>query len=203
MAWENGTVYVAKVGNPKVKWSRRLPPSLDFSDRHQGQCGPVLPQLRGGHRPGQPPRGGGRHRDRPRHGRALVKVDRTFPSAQLCSARGFHDGPKPPHVREWMCSAYETVHDRDHNAARTVLAEGRRIVAAGRAETLNACGAPVRRAHGPAQRGEAGSPGRVSRPRPESLDFGPGSTSSSRPWRRTGRLLARGSRPGALRREFV
>ncbi|MFF9457463.1 zinc ribbon domain-containing protein [Streptomyces flaveolus] len=62
------------------------------------------------------------------------------------------------HVRRWTCGACGTVHDRDHNAARNVLLEGRRIVAAGRAATLNACGAPVRRAPVPAQRGEAGSP---------------------------------------------
>ncbi|MEV7861022.1 RNA-guided endonuclease TnpB family protein [Streptomyces hirsutus] len=93
-----------------------------------------------------------------RHGRTFAKVDRVFPSSQVCSACGFRDGPKPLHVREWTCSACGTVHDRDHNAARNVLCEGRRIVAAGRAETLNACGAPVRRAPVPAQRGEAGSP---------------------------------------------
>ncbi|GGJ21428.1 RNA-guided endonuclease InsQ/TnpB family protein [Streptomyces brasiliensis] len=93
-----------------------------------------------------------------RHGRTFAKVDRAFPSSQLCSACRFRDGPKPLHVREWTCGACGAVHDRDHNAARNLLAEGRRIVAAGRAETLNACGAPVRRAHMPAQRGEAGSP---------------------------------------------
>jgi len=93
-----------------------------------------------------------------KHGRTLTKVDRTFPSSQICSACGFRDGPKPLHIRSWTCGACGTVHDRDHNAASNVLTEGRRIIAAGRAETLNACGAPVRRAHVPAQRGEAGSP---------------------------------------------
>lgn len=93
-----------------------------------------------------------------RHGRTFAKADRAFPSSQVCSACGFRDGPEPFHVREWACGACGTVHDRDHNAARNVLVEGRRIVAAGRAETLNACGAQVRRAHVPAQRGEAGSP---------------------------------------------
>jgi putative transposase len=93
-----------------------------------------------------------------KHGRTSAKVDRVFPSSQVCSACGFRDGPKPLHVRDWTCSECGTVHDRDHNAARNVLFEGRRIVAAGRAETLNACGAPVRRAHVPAQRVEAGSP---------------------------------------------
>lgn len=53
---------------------------------------------------------------------------------------------------------YPYTYEGAPNAARNVLFEGRRIVAAGRAETLNACGAPVRRAHVPAQRGEAGSP---------------------------------------------
>ncbi|MFM9607239.1 RNA-guided endonuclease InsQ/TnpB family protein [Streptomyces niveiscabiei] len=93
-----------------------------------------------------------------RHGRTFAKVGRAFPSSQVCSACGFRDGPKPLHVREWTCGSCGTVHDRDRNAARNVLFEGRRIVAAGRADTLNACGAPVRRAHVPAQRGEAGSP---------------------------------------------
>ncbi|WP_159007430.1 zinc ribbon domain-containing protein, partial [Streptomyces sp. NRRL S-813] len=92
------------------------------------------------------------------HGRTFAKVDRAFPSSQTCSACGFRDGPKTLHVREWTCGECGTVHDRDHNAARNVLFEGRRIVAAGRAETPNACGAPVRRAPVPAQRGEAGSP---------------------------------------------
>ncbi|MFM9695422.1 RNA-guided endonuclease InsQ/TnpB family protein [Streptomyces europaeiscabiei] len=92
------------------------------------------------------------------HGRTFAKVDRAFPSSQVCSVCGFRDGPKPLHVREWTCSECGMVHDRDHNAARNVLFEGRRIVAAGRVETLNACRAPVRRAPVPAQRGEAGSP---------------------------------------------
>jgi putative transposase len=52
-------------------------------------------------------------------------------------------------VREWSCPC-GAVHDRDVNAAINVLA-------AGRAESLNACGAPVRPASVPAQRGEAGS----------------------------------------------
>ncbi|MFC8248278.1 zinc ribbon domain-containing protein [Streptomyces chartreusis] len=36
------------------------------------------------------------------------------------------------HVREWRCGACGTEHGRDHNAARNLLFEGRRIVAAGR-----------------------------------------------------------------------
>jgi putative transposase len=93
------------------------------------------------------------------HGRTFAKVDRAFPSSQVCSVCGLRDGPKPLHVREWTCGACGTVHDRDHNAARNVLFEGRRIVAAGRAETLNALwSAGKTGAKVPAQRGEAGSP---------------------------------------------
>ncbi|WP_446466919.1 RNA-guided endonuclease TnpB family protein [Streptomyces sp. BRA346] len=94
-----------------------------------------------------------------KHGRAFAKVDRAFPSSQICSVCGFRDGPKPLHVRQWTCSKCGTVHDRDHNASRNVLFEGRRIVAAGRAETLNASwSAGKTRTKVPAQRVEAGSP---------------------------------------------
>ncbi|MGW1107634.1 zinc ribbon domain-containing protein [Streptomyces sp. NPDC002540] len=93
-----------------------------------------------------------------KHGCTSSRVGRAFPHSPVCSACGHRDGPKPRHVREWTCSECGTVHNRDHNAARKVLFEGRRIVVAGRVETLNARGVPVRRASVPAQRGEAGSP---------------------------------------------
>ena len=94
-----------------------------------------------------------------KHGRVFAKVDRSFPSSQVCSACGFRDGPKPLHVRTWTCQGCGAVHDRDHNAASNVLFEGRRIVAAGRAETLNASpSAGKTRISIPAQRVEAGSP---------------------------------------------
>ncbi|WP_369222173.1 RNA-guided endonuclease InsQ/TnpB family protein [Streptomyces sp. R39] len=106
-----------------------------------------------------------------KHGRTFAKVDRAFPSSQLCAVCGFKDGPKPLHVRRWTCAACEIVHDRDHNAAQNVLLEGRRIVATGRVETLNACGASVRRAHVPAQRVEAGSLRKGQATQAETLGF--------------------------------
>ena len=90
------------------------------------------------------------------HGRIVVTVDRRFPSSQLCSTCGHRDGPKPLAVRAWTCTACGTEHDRDLNAARNVLNEGRRI-AAGLAEIGNACGAGVRPGPVPAVGCEAGT----------------------------------------------
>ncbi|MFC3572276.1 RNA-guided endonuclease InsQ/TnpB family protein [Streptomyces yaanensis] len=86
-----------------------------------------------------------------RYGRTFVKVGRFEPTSQVCSTCGHRDGPKPLHVREWVCTACGTLHDRDHNAAINVKH------AAGLAVT--ACGAPVRPEPVLAQREETGSHG--------------------------------------------
>jgi putative transposase len=83
-----------------------------------------------------------------RAGRTFAKIDRFAPTSQTCSACGRIDGPKPLAVRSWTCPC-RAVHDRDVNAARNVLAQGRW-------ESLNACGAQVRPAAVPAPRREAG-----------------------------------------------
>ena len=70
------------------------------------------------------------------YGRGFSKTGRWEPTSQVCSACGAQDGPKPLAVREWECKACGTVHDRDVNAARNILALGRR-------ERLNACGGDV------------------------------------------------------------
>ncbi|MFF4537222.1 RNA-guided endonuclease InsQ/TnpB family protein [Streptomyces aureus] len=104
-----------------------------------------------------------------RYGRTLARVDRFFPSSQLCSACGLKDGPKPLAVRDWTCAGCGTVHDRDVNAARNIRTEGSKV-AAGQAETQNAGGAQVRPALVPAQRATRTSvrkkqePTRSSRP---------------------------------------
>jgi putative transposase len=66
-----------------------------------------------------------------RHGRTLVRVDRWYPSSQLCSACGVKDGPKPLKVRAWTCDACGATHDRDVNAAKNILAAGRAVTACG------------------------------------------------------------------------
>jgi putative transposase len=72
-----------------------------------------------------------------RYGRIFARTGRFEPTSQVCSACAVKDGPKPLSVRSWTCAACGTVHDRDVNAARNVLALGRR-------ESLNACGGGVR-----------------------------------------------------------
>ena len=85
-----------------------------------------------------------------RYGRTFARTGRFEPTSQVCSACGASDGPKPLGVRAWTCAACRTVHDRDINAARNVLALGRR-------ESLNACGGGVRPGATPAAASETGS----------------------------------------------
>ncbi len=64
------------------------------------------------------------------YGRELVVIDRFYPSSQLCSACGAQwSGTKDLSVREWTCPKCGTVHDRDVNAAKNILAEGLRVLA--------------------------------------------------------------------------
>ena len=64
------------------------------------------------------------------YGRTIVKVDRFFPSSQICSSCGMQwSGTKDLKVREWECPQCGIVHDRDVNAATNILKEGMRILA--------------------------------------------------------------------------
>src|SRR5689334_9021995 len=57
------------------------------------------------------------------YGRELVVIDRWFPSSKLCGTCGTVAAKMPLNVREWTCDC-GTVHDRDVNAARNILAAG-------------------------------------------------------------------------------
>jgi putative transposase len=70
------------------------------------------------------------------YGRAFVKIDRWYPSTRTCSACGRRGDKLGLKVRSWTCPC-GAIHDRDINAAKNILA-------AGRAERLNACGDDVR-----------------------------------------------------------
>lgn len=64
-------------------------------------------------------------------GTSLVKIDKFFPSSQLCSNCGYKNtSVKDLAIRKWTCPECGMTHDRDHNAAKNILKEGmRRLVA--------------------------------------------------------------------------
>jgi putative transposase len=70
------------------------------------------------------------------YGRSVQTVSRWLASSKTCSDCGYRLDELPLQVRWWECPSCQVVHDRDHNAAKVILA-------AGRAERLNACGALV------------------------------------------------------------
>ena len=61
------------------------------------------------------------------YGREIIKVDKWFPSSQLCSECGHKDGKKSLNIREWSCPVCHAHHDRDINASKNILAEGLRF----------------------------------------------------------------------------
>ena len=65
------------------------------------------------------------------YGRELVGIDRWYPSSKRCSDCGHTVAKMPLNVREWACPECGTVHDRDINAARNVLAAGLAVSALG------------------------------------------------------------------------
>jgi putative transposase len=71
-----------------------------------------------------------------RYGRTVHTVSRWLASSKTCSACGHRLDALPLQARQWTCPACLVTHGRDHNAAKVILA-------AGRAERLNACGASV------------------------------------------------------------
>lgn len=63
------------------------------------------------------------------YGRKIVKIDKFFPSSQICNCCGHkHAETKDLSVRKWACLQCGAVHDRDVNAAINILNEGLRIV---------------------------------------------------------------------------
>ena len=83
--------------------------------------------------------------------RTVVREDRWAPTTRTCGVCAVVSDPKPLSIRVWQCEHCETWLDRDYNAATNIM------VAAGRAETENACGGDVRRSLASAVPVEAGT----------------------------------------------
>lgn len=63
------------------------------------------------------------------HGRALVVVDRFYPSSKTCSGCGAVNTDLQLRDRAWTCGACGAAHHRDHNAAVNIEREGLRLLA--------------------------------------------------------------------------
>ena len=62
-------------------------------------------------------------------GGKLIRIDRWYPSSQICSGCGhIHPEVKPLDVRKWFCDWCLEIHDRDENAAVNIREEGRRML---------------------------------------------------------------------------
>lgn len=62
-------------------------------------------------------------------GKKVIKIDRYFPSSQVCSGCGYQNKTlKDLSVREWICPKCNAHHDRDVNASINIRNEGIKIL---------------------------------------------------------------------------
>jgi putative transposase len=113
---ENQVIHVEDLNIAGMVGNRRLAPAI--SDAGWGQFVKIIVEKAD------------------RYGRTVHQVSRWLASSKTCAACGHRLEELPLHIRTWACPACHAVHDRDHNAANVILA-------AGRAERLNTCGARV------------------------------------------------------------
>ena len=64
-------------------------------------------------------------------GRRLVVIGRFYPSSKTCSACWHLPAALSLRTRTWQCPSCGTLHDRDVNAAKNILAAGRAVAACG------------------------------------------------------------------------
>jgi len=65
------------------------------------------------------------------YGRTLIGIDRWYPSSKRCSDCGHTIAKMSLETRAWTCPECGSIHDRDINAARNVLAAGLAVLAHG------------------------------------------------------------------------
>ena len=58
----------------------------------------------------------------------VIFIDRFYPSSKLCSDCGYKKDDLQLSDREWVCPECGVLHDRDINAAKNILNEGKRII---------------------------------------------------------------------------
>ena len=59
------------------------------------------------------------------YGRTLIKVNRYYPSSQLCNKCGYQNKElKNYSIRNWICPKCNCNHERDYNAANNILDKG-------------------------------------------------------------------------------
>jgi putative transposase len=66
-----------------------------------------------------------------KYGRHLIVIDRWYPSSKTCSACGHLLTELSLSTRTWRCPSCRTLHDRDINAAKNILAAGLAVSACG------------------------------------------------------------------------
>jgi putative transposase len=60
-----------------------------------------------------------------RYDKQVVKIDRWYPSSKTCSCCDYIVDKLPLSVRHWKCPKCEETHDRDFNAAKNILRQGK------------------------------------------------------------------------------
>lgn len=61
-------------------------------------------------------------------GKDIIEIDRFYPSSKLCNKCGYKKDNLTLKDRKWKCPSCHQVHNRDLNAAKNILNEGKRIL---------------------------------------------------------------------------
>lgn len=75
-----------------------------------------------------------------KEGKFVIKINRFYPSTQLCSSCGYQNKSLTLNDRTWTCPHCNTYHDRDINAAINILNEGKRILFSKNENTVGTTG---------------------------------------------------------------